>query len=583
MKVSRILLLLLIVLCSFSMVQAQPAQTWQTGQTTCYNSFGNVIDCTNTGQDGDIQAGVEWPSPRFADNGNGTITDHLTGLIWLKNASCGWTKNWNDALTYCNNLASGSCGLTDDSVAGDWRLPNRKELMSLVDYGNAYPALPNGHPFTSVQSLNYWSATTNAKNTDAAWNVGMYNGGVYAGNGHKSNNYYVWPVRGGQVGPLDHLNISYPNGGESLFKGQDYILTWNSVNVSGNIQIDLYKGGTEPEHMLMQLAAETENDAEYLFNPPDSLTDGNDYLIGISAENGTVWDFSDSFFTISSKPQAKAMPWISLLLLDDNERLITTKWAQSGFYRYYYDLDDSPCIATPYVTSGQPYVVGCTAVAVGQLINYYFQKGYRNNWLEVLLQNRHVYPRFGLLGNIFYKDCIHVGIATKEKYPILINDWIGSDSEAYFLREFLWTVALGLDSHFSDDLTTVGVSLFYIGKFQSYQEKIKTLLIDRFRFNPNITYTGELTRIDAQKDYIINSINKKEPVLVFMSCDAGGHVVLIDAYRITSEGKFEVKINFGWGNNNKENDQWRPTNGAFNAGYLWEKFIIFANTTPINY
>jgi hypothetical protein len=96
------------------------------------------------------------------------------------------------------------------------------------------------------------------------------------------------------------LTIYSPNGGESLNKGQDYTITWDSVNVSGNIQIDLYKGGTEPENMLMQLAAATENDGEYLFNPPDFLADGNDYLIGISAEQGMVCDFIDTYFTIQT-------------------------------------------------------------------------------------------------------------------------------------------------------------------------------------------------------------------------------------------------------------------------------------------
>jgi len=307
MKVSRILFLLLIFLCSFSMVQAQPAQTWQTGQTASYA----------TGDDGDLQRGVSWPAPRFEDNADGTVTDHLTGLIWLKNANCGGTMNWKDALTYCNTLASGACGLTDGSDAGDWRLPNRKELLSLVDYSRYNPALPQGHLFDNVQSSYYWSASTYAFYTNRAWFV--YMGYGYVDYDYKSSNHYVWPVRGEQGGLFGNLTISNPNGAESLFKGQDYTITWNSVNVSGNIKIDLYKGGTEPGNMLMQLAAATENDGEYPFNPPDSLADGNDYFIGISAENDTVWDFSDSFFTIqsNSKPQAKAMPWIPLLLLDD--------------------------------------------------------------------------------------------------------------------------------------------------------------------------------------------------------------------------------------------------------------------------
>ena len=47
-----------------------PAPVPQTGQTRCWHSDGNnvyVVDCAGTGQDGDVQAGVEWPDPRFTD------------------------------------------------------------------------------------------------------------------------------------------------------------------------------------------------------------------------------------------------------------------------------------------------------------------------------------------------------------------------------------------------------------------------------------------------------------------------------------------------------------------------------------
>jgi hypothetical protein len=149
-----------------------------------------------TGDDGDLQKGVAWPSPRFTDNEDGTVKDNLTGLIWLKDANCpGETKDWSDALTYCNSLASGSCGLTDDSVAGDWRLPNVKELHSLIDCGRYDPALPSDHPFINVQSSFYWSGSRYEGETGFAWLVAVYNGLVSAT--EKSLPLYVWPVRGG--------------------------------------------------------------------------------------------------------------------------------------------------------------------------------------------------------------------------------------------------------------------------------------------------------------------------------------------------------------------------------------------------
>jgi hypothetical protein len=168
----------------------------KTGQTISYA----------TGDDGDLEMGVDWPSPRFTDNGDGTVTDNLTGLVWLKNANCAAffsgdataqnSRNWSNALTAANSLAGGYCGLTDGSSAGDWRLPNVRELQTLIDYGEYSPALPDGHPFTGVQSGYYWMSTTRAVSTSSAWSMRMDYGNVY--DGDKDHEHYVWAVRGGQ-------------------------------------------------------------------------------------------------------------------------------------------------------------------------------------------------------------------------------------------------------------------------------------------------------------------------------------------------------------------------------------------------
>ena len=172
-----------------------PAQVWKTGQMVSYRP----------GDDGDIRRGVGWPEPRFSVSGD-CVTDNLTGLMWPRNANLlGGNLTWEGALEYANNLTL--CDYTD------WRLPNWMEFMSLIDQSQYDPALPAGHPFTNVQPGRYWSSTSDPLNTAALCAV-MWQGltlGNLKGNVFP-NDSWVWPVRGGQVGPPPVQEIiSTPN------------------------------------------------------------------------------------------------------------------------------------------------------------------------------------------------------------------------------------------------------------------------------------------------------------------------------------------------------------------------------------
>jgi hypothetical protein len=165
---------------------------------------GNYAPVPKTGQtlpygpkdDGTLKKGVASPAPRFTDNGNGTVTDQLTGLIWMKDAGVLGYATWEQAIIIANGLADGSGGLTDGSQAGDWRLANRKELESLVDCGRYSPAVPVDNPFTNVISWGYWSSSTYTNTTTTAWVVNFADG--YVANADKTYIYYVWCVRGGK-------------------------------------------------------------------------------------------------------------------------------------------------------------------------------------------------------------------------------------------------------------------------------------------------------------------------------------------------------------------------------------------------
>ncbi len=149
------------------------------------------------GDDGDLQKGVSWPDPRFTDNGDGTVTDNLTELIWLKNADCFGVKSLEEALNVSNSLADGQCGLNDGYMPGEWRLPNLRELQSLVDYGMDHPALPSAHPFSDVRSylIGYWSSTAGVLSLPTVWSVHFADGSVTWD--PPSHAKHVWPVTGG--------------------------------------------------------------------------------------------------------------------------------------------------------------------------------------------------------------------------------------------------------------------------------------------------------------------------------------------------------------------------------------------------
>ena len=139
--------------------------------------------------------------PRFTDNGDDTVTDTHTGLMWTKDANLFGTKNWSDATSYCWDLT-----LANHS---DWSLPYISEINALIDETQVDPALPPDNPFTNVQSDVYWSSTTDSYQTNYAWGVHLGDGSV--GYGEKSNEIDVWCVRGDGRAVPDPYDGGCPN------------------------------------------------------------------------------------------------------------------------------------------------------------------------------------------------------------------------------------------------------------------------------------------------------------------------------------------------------------------------------------
>lgn len=158
------------------------------------------------------------PSPTYTDHGDGTVTDTVSGLMWDK---CSWgqagdtdcsggsatTHTWQQALAVAVNAnASNYKGYND------WRLPNVRELESLLKYDTSSPAI-DGTVFPNTQSSSYWSATISLGHAIPFSSYQIYFGnGITNAGVHPNYYYYVRLVRSGQsFGDFDALATDTPD------------------------------------------------------------------------------------------------------------------------------------------------------------------------------------------------------------------------------------------------------------------------------------------------------------------------------------------------------------------------------------
>jgi hypothetical protein len=187
-----------------------------TGQTNCYNSAGSVVACAGTGQDGATQAGA---SLAYQDNGDGTLTDLNTGLQWekLDDANVGGSLHDRDTLYTWANSQNRIAALNGANFAGhnDWRLPNVRELTSILNYGASNPAVvtsafhtncfggctsANVNPLLECSCttfLNHWTSTSLTNLPGSTFTVNFTDGTVNVFTKGGANQFAVRAVRGG--------------------------------------------------------------------------------------------------------------------------------------------------------------------------------------------------------------------------------------------------------------------------------------------------------------------------------------------------------------------------------------------------
>jgi len=174
---------------------------YRTGQERCYDPAGIEIPCEGSGQDGETRFGQPWPEPRFAVRDE-IVEDRLTTLHWYRNANPNsFPVTWPEALAAIAEL-----NRQQALGYGDWRLPNRREMRSLMSYQSRRPALPPGHPFVNLFLGWYWTSTSAAINPAYAWYLHLEGARMFFG--RKDQYYLFWPVRG--------LAVNLPQTGQDL-------------------------------------------------------------------------------------------------------------------------------------------------------------------------------------------------------------------------------------------------------------------------------------------------------------------------------------------------------------------------------
>jgi hypothetical protein len=194
----------LLLCCSFVILSlpkdANAFKLPDTGQTKCYRDVSpyDEITCSGSGQDGAYNINPK----SYTGIGSDVVQDNNTGLIWQRQDD-GNYYNWYQATGEVNssyNPSGGSyknvCGSLSLGGYADWRLPSKKDLITIVDYSIPYPGPTINPIFTNTKQSPYWSSTASAYYPGSAWYVGFSDGYVHYY--VKGYGMYVRCVRGGQ-------------------------------------------------------------------------------------------------------------------------------------------------------------------------------------------------------------------------------------------------------------------------------------------------------------------------------------------------------------------------------------------------
>jgi len=250
------------------------------------------------------------------------VIDTTTGLIWQDNNDTKTvSKTWSEAIDYCENLR-----LEDHS---DWRLPNKKEILSIVDRSRYSPALDTD-VFQHYSMSRYWSSTTYARDTSKGWNVHFGYG--YSGDNVKSDSNNVRCVRGGQFNHINHapdaLDDSYSIGFEETLTGN--VLTNDSDQDGDSLSVTHY---VHTSHGTLSVDV----NGSFTYLPTAGYSGTDSFTYGISDGQGGV-DTATVNITVELQENCPSEQAVKCALLREGSYAITGTF---GKYDFNQDGDES--------------------------------------------------------------------------------------------------------------------------------------------------------------------------------------------------------------------------------------------------
>ena len=234
-----------------------------------------------------VRGGQVQVSNSWVNNKDGTITDTSTGLMWQQLAFDS-PMNWDMAINECESL----------TLAGytDWRLPNREELRSIVDYSLSSPAI-NSLFFENTKTEFFWSSSTFVSTISKAWAI-YFNFG-YEDIDYKTKLFHVRGVRAGQAQLPDRSVILSPVQGALWNAGETVFITWDTHNLSNEINLFIsYDGGKDGS--FISIVDGFENSGTYQWTVPERFS--VNCMIKLEPSNQPDQSITQGLFSIYVTP-----------------------------------------------------------------------------------------------------------------------------------------------------------------------------------------------------------------------------------------------------------------------------------------